>query len=625
MAKNINDLNDQGFDLDYKEEHNKVPLEEIKTNGKISYGVLLNEYTPEELPTVSVVTITYKREYIFDIAIRNWEKFVYPEDKIEWIILDDSPKPLVHTLLKNKLGKQLKENKVKYIHLPEKLSNVSIKRNAACEYASNDIICFMDDDDYYYPDSIMNRVKVLLDFKKQVVGSTQINCVNLIDHTSYVCGGGIRKYNSGDKTLVCAEATLGFYKSFWEKQKFSEEQRNEEILGFLMNRTDDFIDLLGSFIIIALSHGGNMSSRAILSTINAYNFIDTLDVSTVKFLEKIQKNIFFTFDENKKAVEFQQKYGNIGSYNIVKRINKLPENIQMTPLILDLRRKNPTVKSSDIINIVYISGLYIKNLNPFGESVCYDEHEEQMIKIAEFYKNSGNKVKLYFNCGTSGQITTENKTVLEYDPWWKYVPKNHSRLTIVYREYEFLPEINTNKLVFLTCDSVSAYPEKIFDKCDLILVDHAAKKFSINEKTGFPIDKIKIFPFFRFDKPENKQNLNYDEILCKNPITWERLKELKKNYTKIHLLKNISSHMHFKFDYVNFVNNTLNESRVNDSIGCIFIEELNSPIINYVLTKCPDRKIVTFTMNEITELLKNQIQKDNKRVEEMLHDLVKFL
>ena len=56
-------------------------------------GSFLNLPIIEEhmLPTVTVVTTTYNRHENFEIAIRNYNSFTYPRDKLFWIILDDSP------------------------------------------------------------------------------------------------------------------------------------------------------------------------------------------------------------------------------------------------------------------------------------------------------------------------------------------------------------------------------------------------------------------------------------------------------------------------------------------------------------------------------------------------------
>ena len=77
-------------------------IELIKNDTDNSYlpKLLENDY----FPFVSVVTTTYNRHHIIDIAVFNWKNFVYPSDKIEWIILDDSPRDSIK-MFKKKLPK----------------------------------------------------------------------------------------------------------------------------------------------------------------------------------------------------------------------------------------------------------------------------------------------------------------------------------------------------------------------------------------------------------------------------------------------------------------------------------------------------------------------------------------
>ena len=71
------------------------------------------------------------------------KKIDYPEDKFEWIIIDDSENKKLENLLP-------KKNNIKYLPLNEKMT-IGEKRNIAVKNAENDIIICMDDDDYYPP------------------------------------------------------------------------------------------------------------------------------------------------------------------------------------------------------------------------------------------------------------------------------------------------------------------------------------------------------------------------------------------------------------------------------------------------------------------------------------------
>ena len=68
----------------------RVPENEVSKEGH--YVLKLGDIKDADLPKVSIITPTYKRRKLFDIALFNYENFDYPKKKIEWIIVDDSPK-----------------------------------------------------------------------------------------------------------------------------------------------------------------------------------------------------------------------------------------------------------------------------------------------------------------------------------------------------------------------------------------------------------------------------------------------------------------------------------------------------------------------------------------------------
>ncbi len=86
----------------------------------------LRNITDDELPTVSIVTITYNREKFNKLMIRNWTSIDYPENKLEWIIVDDSDNGNKH-LLQNEI-KSLNDPRIKIIDLPKKIP-IGAKRN----------------------------------------------------------------------------------------------------------------------------------------------------------------------------------------------------------------------------------------------------------------------------------------------------------------------------------------------------------------------------------------------------------------------------------------------------------------------------------------------------------------
>ena len=58
-----------------------------------------------------------------------------------------------------------------------------------------------------------------------------------------------------------SEASLAYFKNFWEKQRFEAKAVCSEGESFLKGRTEQVVDLDWNGIIISLRHSGNISSR----------------------------------------------------------------------------------------------------------------------------------------------------------------------------------------------------------------------------------------------------------------------------------------------------------------------------------------------------------------------------
>ena len=113
----------------------------------------LKELKPEDYPSVSVCTPTFNRRPFIGPLIECLKKQDYPEEKIEWIVVDDGSDKI------EDLVKDLP--RVTYIKLDEKVT-LGKKRNIMNSKAKGDFIVYMDDDDYYPEDRISHGVETLL-------------------------------------------------------------------------------------------------------------------------------------------------------------------------------------------------------------------------------------------------------------------------------------------------------------------------------------------------------------------------------------------------------------------------------------------------------------------------------
>ncbi len=190
----------------YKLKINDIQEAEFSHNGKIE----LNLPPVTNLPSVSVVTITKNRSKHFQLAIYNWKNFLYPKDKIEWVIVDDSDDNTLETAIN-----ELHDPRINYMFTHRKFKNVAVKRNFAVENSSGEVIVNMDDDDYHYSDSILAKIRCLQKYNKKCVFSIPIGVYNLNNNTSQII-------NTFDDIPGIPEATLAFYRSFWDSgSKFS--------------------------------------------------------------------------------------------------------------------------------------------------------------------------------------------------------------------------------------------------------------------------------------------------------------------------------------------------------------------------------------------------------------------
>ena len=202
----------------------------------------------EELPKVSVITITRNRRAFIPLAKYCMVGQSYPEDKIEWVIVDDGTdqiKDLVSDL-----------PNVNYILVDEPMT-IGAKRNLAIEKASHDVLVMMDDDDIYPNNSILTRVAhMMAEPRKECIVSTTIPCYEIHETKSFM---NVPPHTLGLADRV-SEATLCFTRAFWEAGKFPDQQIAEGG-AFLRGREDMCRELSPQDVIVSLCHSKTTSSR----------------------------------------------------------------------------------------------------------------------------------------------------------------------------------------------------------------------------------------------------------------------------------------------------------------------------------------------------------------------------
>jgi hypothetical protein len=241
---------------EYEERHTKFVkrmeqlLVEFKDIPEHSIEKLLPK--EEELPKVSVITLTKDRRPFIPLAKYCFLAQGYPEDKIEWVIVDDG-KDQIKDLVSDMPN-------VKYILCDEKEGGWTIgaKRNLGVEKASHDVLVMMDDDDVYPNNSIATRVAMMLagPTPHECVFSTTIPCFEIHDNKSFM--------NVPPITLPMSqrvsEATLAFTRDFWKFKPFPEIQI-AEAGAFIRGREHMCREISPQDVIVSLCHKKTTSSR----------------------------------------------------------------------------------------------------------------------------------------------------------------------------------------------------------------------------------------------------------------------------------------------------------------------------------------------------------------------------
>ena len=387
-----------------------------------SEGSFLNlPSIPDELlPTVTIVTPTCNRNYLFEIAIRNYNNFNYPRDKLSWIILDDSKDNELKNLLPD-------DKSITYIHsnIKEKIGK---KRNRLANESKSKVICHMDDDDYYYPDSIKVRVITLIANKKAVCGCIEYNCYNLVDDTQFIARGNNNDYNVG-------EAALCYLKDYWSSNYFNDADTHEEAIEFLKNGKDEYIDLPCMWILLSISHGKNVSGRKNIQPVTAVSFLNLLPVSDFEYIKSLKMKLMLRDPDNNYC------------YSLIKKIDnsKCPENLINT--IKSKFRKNVIIReylnskpSKTICSeldylILCFPGQYVRELNFEKEN-----------KLIDFIKNNKNNYRftIYTDCDKGYSFNG-----ITLSPYWKWRTSNKYYKCLVWNEPSHLKlGINSEEIYF---------------------------------------------------------------------------------------------------------------------------------------------------------------------------------
>lgn len=198
-------------------------------------------------PFVSVLTPTYNRRKFIPAAITCFKNQTYPQDRMEWIILDDGTDKVKDLFDAAGLPN------VRYHAIPdgEKLK-IGAKRNRVNELATGDICVCWDDDDYYPPDRVRKAVTTLRSAPNKrvpVVGSSQL----YLYFTDRDQIWSIGPYNPNH----CTNGTMAYWRSYFGEHRYDDDAEKAEEAKFMDQWKTPVIQLRPEDTMLVLCHAHN--------------------------------------------------------------------------------------------------------------------------------------------------------------------------------------------------------------------------------------------------------------------------------------------------------------------------------------------------------------------------------
>ena len=231
------------------------------------------------LPRVSICTPTFNRRPFFKGTIECVINQDYPKNLIEWIIVDDGFDPI------EDIVKDIPF--VKYIRVNERMP-LGKKRNYMhdmCNFKNdNDIIVYIDDDDYYPPNRVSHAVEKLMGSNALCAGSSEIHLWFNTLNKMYRFG----PYGPNHSTA----GTFAFKRVLLKQTRYEDDAFIAEEKHFLKNYTIPFIQLDPLKTILVFSHDQNtFDKRKLIDTSNKMCNESALQVKN--FIKNVELQKFY--------------------------------------------------------------------------------------------------------------------------------------------------------------------------------------------------------------------------------------------------------------------------------------------------------------------------------------------
>lgn len=216
---------------------------------------------------VSVCTPTSDRRKYIPCLIEMFKYQEYPQELMEWIVIDDG-KDAVSDLFEG-----LKN--VKYEHIGQKMI-LGEKRNYMNKKAVGDIIVYMDDDDYYPPTRVKHAVETLENNPTYLIaGSSRL-------YTYFIDSKLIYEFGPYGENHATAN-TFAFKRRLLDITNFENNAKCSEEKYFLHQYFLPMIQLEPENTILCISHSSNTFDKKLLLR-KPSTFVKGTDISIQSYI-----------------------------------------------------------------------------------------------------------------------------------------------------------------------------------------------------------------------------------------------------------------------------------------------------------------------------------------------------
>ena len=195
----------------------------------------------KKYPFVSVCTPTFNRRPFINAMISCFNNQDYPQDRMEWIIIDDGTDPVEDMVASHP--------RVKYFKYETKMT-LGKKRNLLHEKSRGEILVYMDDDDYYPPQRVSHAVEMLVSHPEALcAGSSEI-------YIYFKHIGQMKRFGPYGPNHATA-GTFAFKRKLLKNNRYNDDACLAEERAFLKDYTVPFVQLNPMKVILVFSHEHN--------------------------------------------------------------------------------------------------------------------------------------------------------------------------------------------------------------------------------------------------------------------------------------------------------------------------------------------------------------------------------